>query len=479
MGDAQEKIGIWGFGTVGKAAARYFSHRARCVEILDARVLRNDENELVRSWGATAYVDGGDTTAIEAFLARNDRVLVSPGIDIRSFDAYRDKFIGEIDVFQRTYDKPIIAVTGSVGKTTVTTLLAHILNACGRRWWVGGNIGTCMLDALDPSNDSDGAVLEISSYQLEVCRTWSPDCAIITNVHPNHLDRHENFQKYRAIKTKIFAQQRPGAVAVLPLELRNSIEGLGERSPASPVYFFCANTQTKSLVESPDGDDLIFFIADGHVIVRNAREDRKLAPLSAIPCTSFVANWLVVYAALFAVGVQPRAVKEHGPSAIVPAHRLEKIATLSGVEIYNDSKATTAAATRAAVEKLAVHPLILMVGGLSKGVDRGSELVATLKGRVKLVVCFGAEHACLAHACHAFNVPCKDTLSLDEAFALAIASACPGDVIALSPAGSSFDQFKDYEARGTYFKRLVHNAACAASGAAEWPESSVKPLLHT
>lgn len=446
----QKNIGIWGFGIVGKAAAEYLHTKCKQINILDKKELSQADYALAHELGASCFIEHG-VQDIQSFITRNDYIIASPGIDTRPYANHADKFIAELDLFHAHYHKPIIAITGSVGKTTITHLIGHILRSYDSAWWVGGNIGLCMLEILDTQHITHGAILEISSFQLEPCKTFAPDIAIITNIHPNHLDRHGSLQAYLDAKLRIVAEQTASQVAILPLSLRTNIEQI---NVASTIHYFSPHEISSADLANIPSSSIIFYISGTYIKAYNNGNHLTLLDISNLPNQTFFENWLIICAVLFIIQLPIDNLQEICAHVHMPEHRLEHVATINGIDFYNDSKGTTTIATLAAVERLKARPIILILGGLSKGVDR-SELVAQLQGKVKAIICCGSEREQLARACTHYSIEHQITETIEQAVNAAMIIADNADQIVLSPAGSSFDQFKNYEERGTYFKQCV------------------------
>jgi len=425
-----KKIGIWGFGIVGKSAMRYFQKQNNPIEIIDKRPLTELEQQMLIKHNIPAFQED----ALSSFLDRNDYILVSPGIDTRNYQNYNHKMISEIDLFQSSYKKPIIAVTGSVGKTTVTHLLSQLL-APHMKIATGGNIGTGMLDLIEQKQTTYAALLEVSSFQLEQCKTFAPDLAIWTNFYPNHIDRHGSENAYFQAKQNIIWHQKADQKSLLPKSLSASLQ-------MESRYFFSP--------EKPCTTKNCFYLHNKAIFF----EQDELIKVDQLPCISFVENWLIICATLHLLNIPLSPIKKYAEKLTVPEHRLEKVGTFNGIDIYNDSKATTPAATEAAVERLNDRPIILFLGGLGKGIDR-SELIKKAKQHVKIIYCFGNERTELYQACAQHNIDCKVFETIDQALHNCLQNAQPGDQLLFSPAGSSFDQFENYQKRGTYFKKII------------------------
>lgn len=448
MDNEKKSIGIWGFGIVGKAAARYFCKQGATLSVLDKRDLSDTELALLQSFHA-AYIQETDAKSVIQWLDNQSHILASPGVDLRPYGTYQNRFITELDLFCQLFKKPIIAVTGSVGKTTVTTLLSSLLRAKYPQLWTGGNIGTGMLDAVD--TPADAALLELSSFQLEHCNYFAPHVAIVTNFYPNHIDRHGTIDAYFQAKKKIMTHQMADQLAVVPLALRDQLGTLPART-----YFVASNDD---IIPDTVNEGLnIIYAHNGNIMLRNTSGEKILGSLSDLPDITFTQNWLTIAAALHALDISLETVQNNLQETALPAHRLELVNTINGVNFYDDSKGTTPAATLAAVYKLHANnrPVILILGGLSKGIDR-APLVAQLKDKVSFIYCIGKERVQLGTWCQANGIAHIAIETLDDTFNHFQRTMKPGDQLLLSPAGSSFDQFKDYKDRGDYFKQLVNS----------------------
>jgi len=444
MKKEKTKIGIWGFGIVGKSAANYFYSSGNKVEIFDNRKLPDEEKKLLLKQNVPV------TQNLQHFLQNNDFILPSPGIDLRPYKKYQHKWITELDIIQKNFPGPIVAITGTAGKTTVTHLLSELLKENGVRVWTGGNIGTGMLDLLTTKKDFDLALLELSSFQLEHTKTFAPDLAIWTNFSENHLDRHGTMEDYFLAKKKIIERQKKEQHAILPLSIAKKVTSFKELK--STLHFFSTDQQDKSEVEH------IFY--RNNSLMRHGSGKKVVCPnetniFQHLPQVTFQENLLILSVATTLLS-EMLGKKLHGriKKVTTPPHRLEKVATLNNTIFYNDSKSTTPASTLAAVKQLSGKPIILFLGGLSKGIDR-KNLIFKIKPWVKIVYTFGAEAENISGLCAQAGVDYFSFKNLHDAFAECIKKINPGDQILFSPAGSSFDLFKNYEERGNYFKKLV------------------------
>lgn len=409
-----KKVGIWGFGKTGQSILSFLSSLEPSCTVLEDKELNSFQEQLLKGHGAQLVAP----ELTPQFIELNDIIIASPGIDLSPYKEFESKFITEVDLFGQWVKKPIIAITGSAGKTTVTTLITQLLNLMGKKAIAAGNIGKPMLDVLEDQDKYDYIILELSSFQLEYAKTFAPDISIILNIYPNHLDRHKDMQAYLEAKGRLLENQNDDQISFLPMD-----------------YI----------------DDFWSLVGKQHVVwVGNDSHVDITKKLSDITCA---ANWQIILSFIEHIGFEPADVLKYKDQLLVPEHRLEHIGTFNGADFYNDSKATIPEATLLAISQFSDRPLILFLGGLSKGANR-SELIKQLPYNVKHVICFGVE----AEQLHAW---CQDNVfessahtTLEDGFKMALKKLKPNDVVLFSPSGSSFDLFKNYEERGNVFKRL-------------------------
>lgn len=488
-----KKIGIWGFGIVGKSVARFLISQQVTIEIFDQRVLTDTEMAFVRENNILI------ATNKHEFLTHNDIIIPSPGVNIDSiYVHYKHKWLCELDLFSSFFAKKIISITGTVGKTSVTKLLSDILTAYGHTIVMGGNIGIACLDLLESEVTApEYAVLEVSSYQLTHTQTFTPDIAIMTNFSHNHLDWHGSEEAYFKAKCAQFIRQNPHQKALIPFNVKKQIASL--YTLPSKQYFFSTIKPSPEEFATLMPHESLFYIDNNMIMLCSyftpgshytyvRLKNISTSPLSphvyaplislslpptlyhistprhtCIPLISvcqlsritFDQNWLIICASLYLMGVDIYKLPSLVHRLTIPEHRLEECLTQNGVTVYNDSKGTTIASTRAAVQQLQDRPIILILGGLSKGVDR-TPFIAELKKNIKKICTFGAESKQLTQACITYDIPVTACDTLEEVVQASINAACTGDQILFSPAGSSYDQFIDYAHRGTCFKELVN-----------------------
>ncbi|NBP03081.1 MAG: UDP-N-acetylmuramoyl-L-alanine--D-glutamate ligase [Proteobacteria bacterium] len=409
-----KKIGIWGFGVVGKSALSFLSQYNCTISVLDKLELDEFQKALIKGHNATLV----DASLLPQFLEMNDYIIASPGIDLKPFDLYQDKFLCELDIFARFIKKPTIAITGSVGKTTTTHVLTHLLNKLGKKALACGNIGFALFDALAIQDQYDILVLELSSFQLQHNTQFAPTIALVTNIYPNHLDYHADMEEYVTAKGQILAHQTEENFAIMSMSLMDC------------MWPFLASAKVNWL--SPDWNTNI------------------TQQLSDITCHE---NWQLILATLETLNLSTENLIPLCADLPRLNDRIECVGTYKGVTFYNDSKATIPASTLTALDTFKGKKVILFLGGLSKGVDRGP-FVKQLKGKVKSIICFGKEAEQLHQFCVTSKIISSSHATLEDAFDYCLKIIEPNDIVLFSPAGSSFDLFKNYHERGKVFTKL-------------------------
>lgn len=445
-----EMIGILGLARSGVAAARLALSRG-------ARVYASDfsDNETTRAAAETIRNLGGDAETGRhdlAKLATCGRIVLSPGIPpsapvLRAPELAGVPIIPEVELAYEELTGPVIAITGTNGKTTVTALTAHLLRAAGISAEAGGNIGTALSELALKDPQPEVAVVETSSFQLAGIRSFSPDVGVLTNLAPDHLDWYATVEEYYADKARLFSNARPESRWVLNGEDEPAANLPGD-APGERFYFRVAS-------EPPAAERGGYLAADGWLILRtDAGEERLLAATDLkILGPHNIANSLAAAIAARLVGAPPEGIAE-GLRTFQPMdHRLEPVAEKHGVLWVNDSKATNIASTRVGIRSLD-RPTVLLLGGRHKG-EPYANLIPDLAGRVRQVIAYG-EAAPLIEESLASSVPVASIAGdFREVLHRAADLARPGDAVLLSPACSSYDMFRDYEDRGRQFRKLV------------------------
>jgi len=355
--------------------------------------------------------------------------------------------LGELELGWRLLPNEVIAITGSNGKTTTTELVGQIHREAGIPVAVAGNVGTALTTLAGTLDPAAVVVCEASSFQLEDTVAFAPDAAVLLNLAPDHLDRHGTFAAYRDAKLRVFAHQDAGAIAVVPA-------GLEAVGPARRVVFASpmsagAGTGAPGSTDAAGAADVV--IADGQLVWRGepviAVEDIRLRGAHNLE------NAMAAAAATLARGVDPAAVRSALAGFAGVEHRLEEVGRFGGVLYVDDSKATNVASAVVGIRSFpgGVHAIL---GGRGKQEDYGPVAAALAEsGRAAYLI--GEEAERLAAALAPTGVPVHDCGDLERAVAAARAAAAPGDVVLLSPACASYDQYRSFNERGDHFKSLA------------------------
>jgi UDP-N-acetylmuramoylalanine--D-glutamate ligase len=380
---------------------------------------------------------------------RQDLIVVSPGVPLDTPELAQAKsfgrpVIGELELAARFLKGRILAITGSNGKTTTTALAGEILQDAGFPTLVAGNIGVPVVGLIEESTDSTWSVLEVSSFQLESTEQFHPAISVILNITPDHLDRHGTFENYALAKERIFAAQDANDCLVLNADNARAAEA-ATRSRAK-VYWF----SIEHAVEQGA------WLEQGFVVYRSApgAAVEKVMPLGKIPLKGAhnFENVLAAVCACRLAGAPAKNIRRAIEAFKAVEHRLEYVATINGVDYYNDSKATNVDATAKAVAAFSAG-IHLILGGKDKGSDY-TLLSQLLRERVRAVYTIGAAAAKIeSHLRGVVSIHSCETLA--NAVNAAAGAARPGEIVLLAPACSSFDQFENYEHRGRVFKELV------------------------
>ncbi len=448
-----KRVLVVGLGKSGVASALFMKARGARVTVSDTKSgdeLRN-EIPVLLDHGITVETGGhGDRT-----FRGQDLIVVSPGVPVDAPPLVQarslgESVIGEIELAAQFLPGPIVAITGSNGKTTTTTLTGEIMTAGGYPALVGGNIGTPAISLADRAKPETVIVLEISSFQLETVQTFRPKVAVVLNVTPDHLDRHRTFEIYTEAKARIFENQQPDDFAVLNADDPTCVAMAG-RTRAQVFWF----SRQKEVQQGA-------WVKDGAIVFRDKAGQRELLQVSDIPLKGAhnLENVLAAACAGILMGCAPEKIRQAVHDFKAVEHRLEFVATIGDVDYYNDSKATNVDATIKALESFPAN-IHLILGGKDKGSDY-TVLNDLLRQRVKRVYTIGAAAAKIEGQIVSSKNGGPEVVhaeTLENAVRKAHASAKPGDVVLLAPACASFDQFKSYEHRGKVFKEIVHGLA--------------------
>jgi UDP-N-acetylmuramoylalanine--D-glutamate ligase len=448
---AGRRVVVVGAARSGVAAAELLARRGAEVTLTEARQAFDDAERL-RAAGVALELGGhrADT------LAGADLIVVSPGVPTEQpvFDAARARgveMIGELELAWRWLAGRVVAITGTKGKSTTTTLIGRMLAADGRKVLVGGNIGVPLSSQVDDSTPDAIHVVEASSFQLETTTTFRPWIAVWLNFAADHLDRHPDVESYAAAKARIFANQAASDWAVVNADDAEVMRRSGV-TKAQRVTFS---------LRQPSGAG--FVVDEDWVVTRTSSGVERLFPLSAVELTGrHMLNNVLAAAAVTSIAGA-------GPDAMVAAlrgfhgleHVMEPAGEFEGVRFVNDSKATNVEAARRSIESFD-RGVVAIVGGKFKGGDL-RDLREPLAARGRAVVAIG-EAAPLVRQALEGVVPVIDAESMKDAVRRGYEAAAPDGVVLLAPACASFDWFRDYAERGRTFKyevqRLKERSRC-------------------
>lgn len=434
----------------GIACAKFLNARGAIVALNDAKPFEK--------WSAEALAlrsEGVGCIAGELpvwLLDQLELVVISPGvptktIPVRYADRAGAEVIGEVELASRFLKGRIVAITGSNGKTTTTSLIAELLKDAGIPTLLGGNIGTALISLVEDSREDGWTVVEMSSFQLETIKDFHPNVAIVLNVTPNHMDRYESFTDYAAAKHRIFMNQSAEDVAILNAD---------DETVASWANGLRAHVTRFSV--SGELDEGLFLRGREVVARANGREKVLLkSEEMKLRGRHNVENVLAALAAGLAVGASPESMRETVKNFSPVEHRLEFVATINNVAFYNDSKATSVDATLKALEAFQDEPgkIVLILGGRGKKAPY-APLAELIKRKVKQLVLVGEDAETIAEELGEF-APHMRTGDFAEAVKVSFDAAEAGDIVLLAPACASFDMFESFEHRGKVFKEEVES----------------------
>lgn len=437
-----KKALVIGAGRSGTAASGFLARQGWQVVLSD---LKKPESfsELP---GKIEYQWGNQNFSL---LEETELIIVSPGISLeipilQEAQKRNIEIIGELELFYRNCPLPILAVTGTNGKTTTTTLLAQMMEKSNKPVILGGNIGKALSEEADHLPKEGWVVLEVSSYQLETTKTFCPHIAGILNVTPDHLERHKTFENYQRMKEKVFINQ--GLQDILFLNQQDKIVKDMRTRALSKVFYFDPVAPVKSGVW---GDKkYLYHNMNGHTEQILSWTDTNLPGLHNRENIAMAAGMAI------AAGILPDEIRETVQNFSAVEHRIEWIRVFNGADYYNDSKATNPDSAIKALESFE-RPIIWLAGGYDKGNDM-KELFKLAEKRTEWKIFFGkAGERFFKEAQEMGMTQILQASNLQEALQEARKRARKNDIVLLSPACSSFDQFSSYEERGQLFKEWV------------------------
>lgn len=443
---------VLGLGDSGEAAAEWALGRAADgadvrVTVVDssARPTLEDRAGSLRARGAHVVLGSDEVPPA-------DLVVPSPGIKpssalYRAAASLGVPMMSEVELAYRISDAPWIAITGTNGKTTTTALVTHLLREAGFAAEPAGNFGPAAVRVAAATGAAGVIVAEVSSFQLMLAEEFHPRVSVLLNITPDHLDYHGTMEAYAAAKAGVFARQTAADTAVI------DIDDPGSAPYAATVAAAGVPVRSVSRTDAPAEGA---FVCDGVLMLASDGTRVDLVGIDELKIRGHhnVSNALAAAAAAHAFGADVDAIRAGLASFEPIEHRLEPAGTIDGVEYYNDSKATNPDAVLKALTAFEDRPVVLLLGGRNKGIDM-RPLALAVGASCKAVVLFGEAGAELAEAFRGTRLAVRVTEDLASAVASARTLAIPGDVVLLSPACTSWDEFADYQERGRRFKALV------------------------
>ncbi|MFZ5899366.1 MAG: UDP-N-acetylmuramoyl-L-alanine--D-glutamate ligase [Bacillota bacterium] len=440
---------VVGAGKSGRAASRFLVSKGARVTLTDAKSadafegIQEDAPDVELALGAYPQVEPG----------RWALVVISPGVPgtIEPATAARTAgipVIGELELAWRFCRAPVVAITGTNGKTTTTALVGEIFRHAGKNTLIAGNIGVPFISEVERYGPEDVIVLEVSSFQLETAPTFRPRVAAILNITPDHIDRHGSLEAYVDAKAAIFKNQASNDLTVLNYD-DPITAALAPRCPGRVIFFSRRHRLEQGI-----------FVQDGQIMAAGSQGTCSVCPAGnlRIPGYHNLENALAATAAAWVMGVRPKIIGEALTEFRGVPHRLEEVGIIEGVRYINDSKGTNPDASIKALEAFR-EPIVLIAGGRNKG-NSFKEFAARFPGRVRALVVLGESAEEIAQDAREQGLEkILRATDLKDAVRLAHDNAEPGDVVLLSPACASWDMFRDYEERGDLFREIVKRMA--------------------
>jgi len=435
------KILVVGLGKTGQDTVNFLLDKGARVRVSDSSPIDKIKDEVLLLESTGVEVETGKHTA-ETFLWA-ETVVLSPGVpfnvpQVQTAIAQGIEVISELELAWRFIETPIIAITGSNGKTTTSTLIARILERNGQRVFLGANIGTPLIQIAENSDKFDILVLELSSFQLQGIESFRPDVAIVLNISPNHLDHHESFDEYVGSKMKIYSNQTvddwfiynedDGVINTYLPEVRSRKVPFGKQSEKDSVTYSGSEITFRDHIYDVNGIKLLG--------------------------SHNVENIMAAIAGTVILDCNPLLIQEEIKNFEPLPHRNEYVREIEGAKFYNDSKSTSPAATLSALESLHC-PIILIAGGKDKGVSF-KPLKDIVREKVRLMILIGESKVRMEKELGE-GISCALADSLTEALDITLNNLTSKDSVLFSPACSSFDMFTSYEERGMKFKEIVEN----------------------
>lgn len=455
---AEKKIVVVGLGITGIAVARFLKRRGASVIVTDSAAERDlgPQAQKMRAMGIPMELGRHSPAVFESA----ELIVLSPGVShtiepVRQARKCGIPVMGEIELASRFIREPILAVTGTNGKTTTTELLGSMLAVSDFAVFVGGNIGNPLIDYVDSEKQADVIVAEISSFQLDTIETFRPGIGVLLNITVDHLDRYPDFDAYAASKMRLFENQQAGDIAVLNgSDFR--VRSLTGRLSSKKLYYASLNDNEEGALIN--GKKMVFRLNESFSSDHDFRSPHSAFRLqSSLDISNIklrgrhnLENACAAGLAALAAGARPQAIQKALDQFRGGAHRLEWIGTIQGVDFYNDSKATNVDAVIRAVACFA-GPVVLIMGGLDKG-GNFQALREIMPRHAKNLIVMGSAADQIQSALGDI-VPTLPATSMTDAVQQAYRIVSPGDVVLLSPGCASFDMYDNYAQRGEDFRQ--------------------------
>ena len=441
-----KKIVIIGMGKTGIAVARFLGKKRAKVTVTDEKPVDQWGDEF-KQIAKKKWLEIGDYNA--RILKGASMIVPSPGVPPGNdllVEAQKKNIpvISEIELAYWFLKVPVIAVTGTNGKTTTATLLGEILKCSGKKTFVGGNIGNPLIEYVEGSQKEDFIVAEISSFQLQWIEKFRPFIAVLLNITCDHINYHGSFAEYRRIKARVFSNQTKADFAILNAADPEQ-EGIAKIIRAQIIKFSSKSVLQKGV-----------FIKNNNIILRMPGANEEQYPLSIInlPGLHNVENVMAAIMAARFCGCSQENIIAAVAAFRGLSHRIEFVGEKNSIKFYDDSKGTNVGSVMRALETFA-RPVILLLGGRDKDGDFET-LKPLLAAKAKKVILFGEARNRIASVIGK-DMPALKKAKLREAIESAYENAQPGDIILLSPGCASFDEFANYKERGNFFKDVVGN----------------------
>jgi UDP-N-acetylmuramoylalanine--D-glutamate ligase len=451
--DATEKVLVIGLGRSGRASVAVLRRRGATVLATDEKPPGELEEIVValEKQGVGFIPPGSIEDSIDDVTA----AILSPGVPlnselVRRVQAKRIPVFSEIEVAYRICKSPIVAISGTKGKTTTTALVGEIFRHAGHKTRVGGNIGDPLIEQTVDAGEDEWVIAEVSSFQLEAIRSFKPRISLLLNISPDHLDRYHSMDEYTEAKFRIFANQGPSDTFVGNLD-DPRIATLAEGENAVRVH-----ARALWFASAPHRNTTLYVRGEKTIVYAPPTGDPRpveIMKIDEIPLRGAhnVENVMGAILSALAAGIEPALVREAVMAFEALPHRLELVGTIDGIDYVDDSKATNPGSVIAALRSFE-RPIVLIAGGKAKGTDF-AELGKVISSRTKGAVLIGESADAIAATVKRSHV--ERASSMREAVEAAARLAKPGDVVLLSPGCASFDMFSSAEARGDEFEKIV------------------------